>query len=119
VLIAVVALWTSRGPEEMVLRDDATSAAAFVLHPAEIRNDGGIALSWSPMAGADRYQVRVYGPDLSEVYRSPDVAETSLLVDRSALPTDLPPALDLTWRVYGLSEGDIVGLSAPGSIRTP
>jgi hypothetical protein len=28
-------------------------------------------------------------------------------------------SLDLTWRVYALSGGDVIEASAPGSIRTP
>lgn len=119
VVIAAVFVWTSRGPEESVLRDDAVEAHAFSLHPAEVASDGTLRLSWTPMTGADGYHVRIYGPDLSEVYRTADSAETSAVIDRSALPADLPPALDLTWRVYALVQGDVVESSAPGSIRAP
>lgn len=119
VVIASVFVWNSRGPEEGVLRDGAVESQPFSLLPAEVGSDGALSLSWTPMAGADRYQVRVYGPDLSEVYRHADVAETQTVISRSVLPTDLPPTLDLTWRVYALSEGDVVEVSAPGSIRAP
>lgn len=119
VVVAALFVWTSRGPQEVVLRDDAAETQAFSLEPAEVGADGALSLSWTPMAGADRYHVRIYGPDLSEIYRTADVSETSAVIDRSALPADLPPSLDLTWRVYALSQGDVVEVSAPGSIRAP
>lgn len=119
VVIATVFVWTSRGPEEGVLRDDATEAQAFSLQPAQVGADGDVRLSWTPMAGADGYQVRIYGPDLSEIYRTANLSEASAVIDRSALPADLPATLDLTWRVYALSEGDVIEVSAPGSIRAP
>jgi hypothetical protein len=119
VVVAAVFVWTSRGPEESVLRDDAPEAQAFSLQPAEVGSDGALHLAWTPMMAADSYQVRIYGPDLSEIYRTANVAETSAVIDRSALAADLPPALDLTWRVYALRQGDVVEISAPGSIRAP
>ena len=119
VAIAAVFVWTSRAPEEGVLRDDGRGAQAFSLQAAEVASDGALHLAWTPMTGADAYQVRIYGPDLSEVYRTANVAETSAVIDRSALPADLPTALDLTWRVYALRQGDVVEISAPGSIRAP
>jgi len=119
VAIAAVFVWTSRAPEEGVLRDDGRGAQAFSLQAAEVGSDGALHLAWTPMTGADAYQVRIYGPDLSEVYRTANVAETSAVIDRSALPADLPTALDLTWRVYALRQGDVVEISAPGSIRAP
>jgi len=60
----------------------------------------------------------LYGPDFRELYRSPNTAATSLTVDRAVLPPDQTPHLDLTWRVFALSQGDVVATSAPGSIRT-
>ncbi|HXV14972.1 MAG TPA: hypothetical protein VEC56_12270 [Candidatus Krumholzibacteria bacterium] len=119
VVVAAVVLWNARGPEEAVLRDDApVSSPAFSLAPARVE-DGSIRLSWTAMPGADAYEVRIYGPDLSEIYRHPATPETSAEVTRSALPADLPSTLDLTWRVYALSGGDVIEASAPGSIRTP
>jgi hypothetical protein len=119
VVIAAVFVWTSRGPEEGVLRDDATDASAFSLRPAQVVSDGTLRLSWTPLTAADGYQVRIYGPDLSEIYRTANVAETSAVIDRSVLPSGLPSNLDLTWRVYALTSGDVIEVSAPGSIRRP
>jgi hypothetical protein len=117
VVIAALALWRpSREPGVPVLRDNPVSQEA-ALPPADVRPDGSIHLSWAAVAGAERYQVRIYGPDLAEIYRHPDVTETSVVVDRALLPSDLPPRLDLMWRVYALQSGDVVHVSAPGSIR--
>jgi hypothetical protein len=118
-VVVAAAVWLSRGPEPAALRDMTPASATFVLHAAEIRGDGTIALSWSAFAGADQYQVRVYGPVFDEVYRSENTPATSLILDRTSLPAGLPATLDLTWRVYALSTGDVIATSPPGSIRTP
>ncbi len=117
IAVAVAFLFTNRGRDTGVLRDDTAIHAAVELHPAFVADDGTIRLSWSAMTGADSYQVRIYGPDLSEIVRLSDIAETTTTVARSALPPDLPPSLDLTWRVYALSGGDEIEASEPGSIR--
>ena len=118
VVIAAGALWMSRQPEESSVRESTSPSQAFALAPAQFAADGSIRLSWSPMTGADQYQVRIFGPDFSEIYRSANVPETTLVVERAALPANLPPTLDLTWRVSALSQGDVIATSAPGSIRT-
>jgi hypothetical protein len=118
VVIAAVFVWNARGPQEGVLRDDAAVSQPFSLQEATVGADA-IRVTWTAMAGADAYQVRIYGPDLSEIYRHANVGETSAVIDRSVLPAGLPPTLDLTWRVYALAHGDVIEVSAPGSIRTP
>lgn len=119
VVIAAVVIWQqqSRTPEGVNLREE-PAANHMTLAPAEVRPDGSIHLRWGVVPGADAYHVRVYGPGLTEVYRSGEVTESSLTIDRSDLPADLPPTLDLMWRVYALHAGDVLQTSAPGSIRT-
>lgn len=118
VVIAAGALWMSRPPEQSSLRESTSPSRAFTLSPAQVAGDGSIHLNWSPLTGADQYQVRIYGPDFGEIYRSTNMMDTSFTVDRAGLPSDLPPSLDLTWRVFALSQGDVIATSAPGSIRT-
>jgi hypothetical protein len=118
-VIAAVAVFTLRSPERETFRGSRTQATGFVLHPADIAADGTIHLSWEPVTGANEYQVRIYGPDMSEIYHSSPAAETSLTLSRSVLPGDLPASLNLTWQVDALTQGDVVGSSAPGSIQTP
>jgi hypothetical protein len=117
-VVVAAAFWSTRQPEQSSLRDSAPQSRTFVLSPAQVAADGNIHLGWSAMSGADRYQVRLYGPDFSEIYRSSNTPETALTIDRGALPSHLPPTLDLTWRVFALSQGDVIATSAPGSIRT-
>ena len=117
--IAAVIVVTSRGPEQEILRADAVDSQPFSLNEAQVDASGAIRLSWTAMSGADGYEVRIYGPDLSEVYRLPETRATTAIVDRTTLPADLPATLDLTWRVYALSGGDVIEVSAPGSIRAP
>ena len=116
-LVTVVVWQQSLGPETPRLRSETTSQTA-ALPPADVRPDGSISLSWAAVSGADTYQVRIYGPGLTEIYRHPNVTETSVVIDRSLLPSDLPPRLDLMWRVVALKAGDVVEVSEPGSIRT-
>jgi hypothetical protein len=117
VVITALSLWRpSHEPGAPVLRDSPVSGKV-ALPPADVRPDGSIQLTWAPVAGADRYQVRIYGPDLKEIYRHPDVAETSVVIERSVLPSNLPSQLDLMWRVYALQSGDVIHTSAAGSIR--
>ncbi len=118
VVIAAAVFWTTREPEQSSLRDSATSSQAFALNPAELAGGERILLSWTPAAGADAYQVRLYGPDFGEIYRSSNTAATSLTIERAVLPPNQVPHLDLTWRVFALSQGDVIATSAPGSIRT-
>ena len=118
VVIAAAVFWTSREPEQSTLRDSTPQVASFALQPAQIAADGSLQLEWSPMAGADQYQVRLYGPDFGEIFRSANTAATSMTVDPDRFAAKLPPTLDLTWRVYALSQGDVIATSSPGSIRT-
>jgi hypothetical protein len=115
-VVAAAFLWTSRGPDAPVLREH-TVREPIVLNPAVVDAGGTIHLSWSALPGADQYQVRIYGPDLGEIYRSEVTGETSLTIGRSALPAALPPTLDLTWRVHALAAGDVILMSPPGSVR--
>jgi hypothetical protein len=116
-VIGAAAVWMLRSPERETFRGNRTESTEFALHPAIVAADGAIQLSWSPVTGADQYQVRVYGPNMAEIYRSKPAADTSLTLSRSSLPADLPAELNLTWQVYALAQGDVVGSSAPGSIH--
>lgn len=115
-LVAIVVWQQSRGPESLRLRSQPTSQTSG-LPPADVRPDGSIHLAWPAVSGADAYQVRIYGTNFTEIYRHPNVAETSVVIDRSSLPADLPPQFDLLWRVYALQNEDVIEASEPGSIR--
>ncbi len=116
-VVAATLLWQqSRESDGILLRDESVTQSA--LPPADVRADGSIRLKWAAVPGADAYQIRIYGPSFTEIYRHREVTETSAIIERSSLPADLPPTLDLMWRVYALQAGDIIATSEPGSIRT-
>jgi hypothetical protein len=118
VVIAAAVFWSSRGPEQSSLRESTPQAQAFALHAAQVAADGSIHLSWSSMMGADQYQVRIYGPDFGEIYRSRTHRDVDHRRERAALParSTRDPRPDLAClRPF---QGDVIATSAPGSIRT-
>jgi hypothetical protein len=119
VVLVAAAWWFARAPEESVTRGDVPAEQSIVLHEAQANADGSIVLSWDAVTGADRYRVRIYGPDFHEVYQSADVTATSLTIARDALPAELPRPADLTWEVQARFGTDVIGVSTPGSIRLP
>lgn len=119
VILAAALLWP-RGDGAPVLRNGNTvDAHGFVTDAPQSRADGSVQLSWSPVEGADHYEVRLYSGDLAEVYRHPAVTGTSVTIDRAALPPALASGTDLTWRVVALQGGDVIGTSTPRSLRVP
>ena len=118
-VVIAAAWWFTRSPEESITRGNAPQAQGFVASAAQVRGDGGIELSWTASPGADRYRVRIYGPDLHDLYLSEDVTGTSLVVPSAALSADLPRPVDLTWEVQARSGADILTVSTPGSIHLP
>jgi len=113
-VVLVATWWATHGPEQSITRGNGPPSQNFVLHTPESRPDGAVALSWSAVEGADRYEVRIYGADLHEIYRS-EAATTSLVVPRDALPATSSP--DLTWEVRARLGSDVIGVSPPGSIH--
>ncbi len=119
--LVLVAVFLRPSPERetSALRGVADSTpSSIALQPATFRADGSIVLAWNAVAGADHYEVRIYGPDLTDVFRA-GTEGTTIVVARAALPADLPAHYDLTWRVVAMKNGDAIDTSAPGSILEP
>jgi hypothetical protein len=116
VVAAAVVMWPDRD-ETSRLRVSDGSADVWRLSASPAR-DGSVTLAWNPIPQADAYEVRIYGPELEELLRLP-AADASATVERSALPAELPPGSDLTWRVTSLRGGDETATSPPGSFRLP
>jgi hypothetical protein len=110
-----------RETEPVLLRDSgARDAAASV--PSELRAvaDGErIELSWDPVPGADAYEVRVYGLDLTEIARIRATVDARAQLTRASLPSSMPPRTSALWRVVALREGDPFGESPPAALLLP
>ena len=116
VVAAAVLLWPRQEPTS-TLRLSGQEADAWNLSVASA-DDGSVRLSWNAIAGADAYEVRIYGPELDELVRLPATG-TTLAIGRSTLPANLPAGEDLTWVVTALRGGDVAQTSSPGSLRLP
>ncbi|HEX5130940.1 MAG TPA: hypothetical protein VFX92_00485 [Candidatus Krumholzibacteria bacterium] len=117
VVVAAV-VWMNRNPDAPVLRSGGGPGAnAFSIQPAIVTADGAIHFSWDAVDGADGYELLLYGPDLSEVYRHPAVTACSVVVDRAELGDRVATDAELTWRVRALTGGDLLQISTPGSVR--
>jgi hypothetical protein len=105
-----------RGVEPPVLRTGDGAQSGWRLNDPVPLADGGILLSWTVVEAADAYQVRIYGPALEILATLGPTVETTIALDRSALPADLPPGSELTWRVLALRKGAELAASAPRSV---
>ncbi len=99
------------GDEGPVLREHpaALTGGPVVLEPVR-EADGSVTLRWTPCAGADSYEVILYGADLKEEARIPAGAETVLHLSRDRLG-ELREAPFCV--VSALDRGDEIGRSDP------
>jgi len=111
-----LAVHTRQG-REPVLRGP--QAAVLALQPVRLEPDGALRLCWAPLAGAERYQVRLYSTALAEVVRLEPVTVPEAVLRRSALPRGIPPGTALLWRVAALRGGDDIAQSPVGTLRAP
>jgi hypothetical protein len=122
VVVAVTAIVLTRGDhgvETPLLRTQGGAADTWQVNEPALRRDGVVVLSWAPVPGADSYQVRIYGAALETLATLGPTQESSLALERSALPADLPDNADLTWRVIALRKGAELARSDPRSVRVP
>lgn len=120
VIIAVAMWWWQPwAPEEIVLRGStpAGDTQSLVVSAPQVLSEGEVFLEWTPMAGADSYQICFYDEGLNTIARLEPTVETALTVDRSTLPTDIPDVL--IWRVVALQRGDEIGTSDPAFVQLP
>jgi hypothetical protein len=111
--------WHPWTPEKTVLRgpSQADTSEQLTLGIPQKLSGGGIRLEWTPMAGADGYQVRFYDKGLNEIIRLEPTNETTMIVDRSMFPARAP--VELIWRVVALEQGDEIGSSDAVSLEIP
>jgi hypothetical protein len=117
-IVAVVAVHEVRhaGPVvkgPTVLRES-RGPTSVALQPAEpVRlPGGGVALSWSPVAGADRYEVTLHGEDLRETMRLPAGVEASMTLPPETITALTAANPILFWRVTAYRGGDPIACSA-------
>ena len=118
-LVVVAALgiwWRPWTPDRIALRGTQREGASqpLTLSAPQRLPEGSIRLEWTPMTGADTYQVRLYDKGLKEIARLDPTSETGLIIDRSALLAATPD--QLIWRVFALRRGDNIGSSDPASL---
>jgi hypothetical protein len=122
-IVGVVGVYEVRHPGPAlkgptVLRES-RGPAAVTLVPAEpVRlPGGGVALSWSPVSGADRYEVTLYGEDLRETMRLPAGPEASVTIPLETVNAVTAANPILFWRVTAYRGGDPVARSAMRQMR--
>ncbi len=100
--------------DAIILREGSTPASStLALGDVSRAPDGGFSLSWSPVEGADRYEVVLCGEDLVEMKRFDAGGASSFVI----------PAEDagapLFWRVIASRQGDPIAQSRIRPLRAP
>ncbi len=119
IIAAGILLWRPWTPDRIVLRGPSQGGVSqpLTLSPPQKLSGGDIQLEWTPMAGADSYQVRLYDRDLNGIARLEPTVEATLIIDRSMLPVETPN--ELIWCVVALRGGDEIGSSDPAFLELP
>jgi hypothetical protein len=99
------------GPGDGILLRETQTAGAPVVRGlvARRRADGGLALRWQTVAGADRYEVTFYGSGLAEVARLDAGRDSTLTLTPERLHSLRDRSRALFWRVTAYRMGDPVG----------
>jgi hypothetical protein len=120
VAIAAVAgaMWwprTTLGPSRVTLRGE-TQAAPRLAVEAPVFQRGRLAMRWAAYPGAERYDVRFYGSDLTELGRL-SASEPSLDAGTAQLPFAPDSARGVLVRVVAMISGSEVASSVPRTIE--
>lgn len=78
---------------------------------------GRPVLRWRRQPEADGYQVRLFGPDLSDVARIGPQADTVLVLREGVLPPGSPLTGEIGWQVIALQQGRAFVTSPPALVR--
>jgi hypothetical protein len=78
--------------------DDVTATAGTLSIRETRLGADGVALSWQPWPGADRYEVRLYSGGLQPLWLAP-TADTTMFIARGELPSQAP-GRTLQARIY-------------------
>lgn len=120
VLLSVTVLWWQPWqPDEPRILRSATVSGDLILEMAEVIDRDTVRLSWRGLGGADRYEVRIFAPDLSPVAVLGPFEDTSCVVDLGGAYPDGASGMRLLWRVIALQKGDEIEASRAGSFEIP
>jgi len=95
------------------------SAYSWGVEPATLLSDGGIRLTWRRRSGADAYSVRLLDTALATVYRTGDLADTTIVLDPGALGPAARSGAHLLWRVTAFRGGESLEETDPGILQLP
>ncbi len=118
-VVVVLTVWQQPDhPDPIVVRGSGTSDSPQLVlaAPAPLEN-GGTALSWNSIEGADSYHVVLYGLGLTELKRFPARSDTFLIIGTDDWPTTPPDGRRLIWQVHALRQGDHWIQSRPAGIE--
>jgi hypothetical protein len=120
VAVAIVMLAANHRPlpGEPAFRGSESSAILRLESPQALP-DGSIRLSWSAVAGADSYRIRVLDTALDPVLQVTVSGETSTVVRMADLGDAARSGARYLWRVTVLREGEEIGTSGVGTLPVP
>lgn len=118
VVAGIVFVSTRPSPRtgEPVMRGDTTRTMDARIVATE---PGKVTLQWSAVSGAEQYELRFYGADLTERGRVNLGTETRVELLAGQLPVGLAAGEVLFWQAVALRGTDVVQQSATASIRLP
>ncbi len=120
VIVVGGAWWLTRDREQTPakLRGEQPAGPLTVEEPRALEG-GGLELSWSPMRGADRYQVRLVAPDLTDLAALDSITVPHVELRHANLPARITPGTLAMWQVVALRGRDTLGVSLATPIRVP
>jgi len=99
-----------------VLREDSDPITDSFTARATTLADGRLQISWSGVAGADGYQIGIFGTDLAEMTRFDAGTDVEMVLDLADL---LAGEETVIWQVIALRGGDEIARSDPLYLSGP
>lgn len=109
--------WATRPHAPAAVRGAGGTAGIVVsIAPASA---GVVEISWTPVAGADAYRVRLFGAELNEIWRRDGILEPRLRLAADARPVGLAAGTEVLVDVIALRAGDAIAYSRAKALRLP
>lgn len=119
--IAALTTWYAgpRRPTSVLRGIDPHERGRLSLVAAKVGADGVARLTWHSQPGADRYEVRIYGPDLALITRLDAGADSSVTVPGNSLGHAPRPGSEVSWQVVASARGAEISSSDLGKLLVP